>query len=160
MTHIFYYSWGGKTKRCAEMTAALLNGALTEIKERTLRKKSIFGFLKSGYEAAKQKPSEIEALPAVSGDRIILAFPIWAGKTPPAINTTLKTLDFTNRQVTVIMTMGGRNTSLPAVDMVRNQIAQRGGLEASFISVVTGGTTEEKWENTLRRELEKQGFSF
>lgn len=153
MTHIFYYSWSGKTRTCAEDVAGLLKCTLTEITEAVPRKKSIFGFLKSGYEASTLKTSEIKTLPAIDADRIILAFPIWAGKIPPAVNTALKTLDFRGRNVIVINTMGGEPKSVPGIELARKQIKQRGGAEVDFIAIVTGRTSEEMWKSKLRRDL-------
>lgn len=153
MTHILYYSWSGKTRACAENVAQMLQCSITEIKETLPRKKSILGFLKSGYEASRLKTSEIRTLPALEEDQIILAYPIWAGKIPPAVNTALRTLDFKDRRVLVINTMGGKPKSLPAVELARTQIMQRGGLEVTFISVVTGRVPEEVWKSKLQKDL-------
>lgn len=153
MTHIFYYSWGGKTRTCAQAVAGMLACNITEITETVPRKKSILGFLRSGYEATKMKTAEIMTLPAVEVDQIILAFPIWAGKIPPAVNTALRTLEFKDRNVIVINTMGGEPKNLPAVELTRAQIMQRGGADVKFIAVVTGGTREVEWKSKLTRDL-------
>ncbi len=153
MTHVFYYSWGGKTRTCAQTVARMLGCNITEITEAMPRKKSILGFLRSGYEASTMKTSEIKTLPAVEEDRIILAFPIWAGKIPPAVNTALRTLDFKDRNVVVINTMGGEPKNLPAVDLARTQILQRGGAQVDFIAIVTSRSSEDAWKSKLTRDL-------
>lgn len=155
MSHVYYYSWSGKTRYCADAAARILNCGITEIIETLPRKKSILGFLRSGYEASTQKTSEIRALPDVEVDHIILAFPIWAGKAPPAVNTTLRTLNFSNRRVLVLNTVSGESKSIPSDELVRSQIVQRGGSEVSFIRIVTSRSSEADWESTLRRELAK-----
>lgn len=158
MTHIYYYSWSGKTKYCAEAVAGLLKCGITEIVEVSPRKKSIFGFLKSGYEAAIQKTSEIVALPAFNGEQIVLAFPIWAGKIPPAVNTALQTMDFKDYKVLIINTMGGEAKSNPGDDIVRNKIIKGGGSDVAFIRIVTGRYSEGIWKNMLRNELKRMNL--
>ncbi len=155
MHHIYYYSWFGKTRFCAEAAARILNCGVTEIIEVVPRKKGVFGFLKSGYEASREKTSEIRELPDFEGDWIILAYPIWAGRIPPAINTTLEKLNVTGRRVLVINTMGGESESIPAVDQVRNCILGQGGTDVSFIRITTGRSAEKDWENVLTRELKR-----
>lgn len=158
MTHIFYYSWSGKTRTCAEAAARMLSCGITEILERIPRKKSILGFLKSGYEASIQRSSQIMPLPDKEVDMIVLAFPIWAGKIPPAMNTALQTLNFKDRKVLVINTMGGESDSFPGQELARSMIMQRGGLEVSFIRIATGRSSEVNWEHRLRTELKRLNF--
>jgi len=157
MKQILYYSWNGKTRICAGAAAKLLHAGLTEIQERYPRKKGFFGFLRSGYEATKQKTAEIQMLPALTADTVVLAFPVWASKTPPAVNTALRTLDFNGRRVIAIITMGGAAKQIPCYDILTEQVQQRGGTVAAIIPVVTGGTSEEQWEATLKRELTRLG---
>lgn len=152
---IFFYSWSGKTRTCAEISKKILKGELIEITEVKARKRGIWGFIKSGYEASKNWVSEINPLPETQGDTVVLAFPVWASKLPPAVHGALNIMGFNNKNVIVITTMGGAAKDLPCYEIVRNVMKCKGALGVTFIPVVTGGTSEEQWEALLKRELLK-----
>lgn len=158
MKQILYYSWNGKTRHCAQTAGRLLNAPVTEIVERCPRKKGVLGFLRAGYEASKQKHADIQMLPSLDGEMVVLVFPVWASKTPPAINTALRTLDFAGRQVVAIITMGGPTKHIPCYDIVGDLVRQRGGALAGIIPVVTGRTEEDQWDADIRQGLARLGL--
>lgn len=158
MTQIVFYSWSGKTKHCADIAARLLGSSPREIVETIPRKKSILGFLKSGYQASKEKVSEIHPIGTLEGDQLVLAFPIWAGKMPPAINSALAQIDFTNKRVLVINTMGGESKTIPSNQLTRDIIVQRGGTVVGFVAIVTSRSVPEALEMQVKAALEHYGF--
>lgn len=153
MTHVIYYSWSGKTRHCAELAAGIIQCGITEIVEVVPRKRSLWGFLKSGYEASTEKTSEIKPLVTPEADTLVLAFPVWAGKIPPAVNTALRTLDVSGRKVVVINTMSAEDKTFPGIALAQDLLTRRGAAAVNFIAITTGRYPEEIWDATLQRKL-------
>ena len=80
-TLVVYYSRTGITKRIAEEISQSINCDVEEIKDRENRS-GIIGYIKSGYEAARNKLPEIEAstYDLTNYELLIIGTPVWAGK--------------------------------------------------------------------------------
>lgn len=105
-TCIAYYSKSGNTKIVAEYLSKKIGADIIKLEDKT-NYKGIVGFVKGGMNASRTKKAELAV--AVYNeiskyDRIVLATPVWAGKTTPAINSVLENVDFNGKEVYVVTT--------------------------------------------------------
>lgn len=80
-TLVVYYSRTGKVKKAALSLANELNADICEIEDNDPRK-GIFGFIRSGRQAAKNELADIKPIKGDMKDYELVALcsPIWAGK--------------------------------------------------------------------------------
>lgn len=105
-TCIAYFSKAGNTAIAAEYLAEKLGAAMIRLEDPT-NYKGFMGFIKGGMNASKAKKAELKSSvyeEIAQYDRIVLATPVWAGKTTPAINAILENLDFNDKEVYVMTT--------------------------------------------------------
>lgn len=105
-TCIAYYSRIGNTKIAAEYLSSKIGAAIIKLDDET-NYKGLAGFLKGGKNASKAVKAEMDSsiYEEISKyERIILATPVWAGKTTPAINAVLENVDFEGKEVYVMTT--------------------------------------------------------
>lgn len=110
-TCVVYYSKNGNTKTAAEYLAKKLNAKLIELIDKT-KYKGVVGFLKGGMKASQNKASILycSVYDEISKfDRVVLATPVWAGKTTPAINAVLQNSNLTGKQIYVMTTQADRD---------------------------------------------------
>lgn len=103
-TGIVFYSRSNNTRVAAEYLAGMMKAELIELIEKRERK-GFTGFIKSGYQAASGKKSELQGEPwesAKKHDKLYLLTPIWGGSITPAMNTFLEYAAFEGQEVTVI----------------------------------------------------------
>lgn len=105
-TCIAYFSKTDNTKIAAEYLAEKIGAKIIQLQDNT-NYKGFVGFLKGGMNASRAKTAALDT--SVFGeiskyDRVILATPVWAGKTTPAINAVLENVDFTGKEVYVLTT--------------------------------------------------------
>ena len=92
-TMVIYYSYSGHTKLIAEKIAAEESADTVEIKD--IDRPGAFKAYTSGcFASLKAKTWPIAPIEAdfSAYDRLILLSPIWAGRTPPAVNAFLEIL--------------------------------------------------------------------
>jgi flavodoxin len=132
---IAYFSWKGLTEKVASTLARLLDAELVRIEP--LRESGMPGkllktlfFMKS---AIKPCATDLAGI-----DDLIIATPVWAGKTPPYVNEYLSQLSGgEGKPFHVIAEMGSRGSE-GTIAMVRNQLEKKGMRFAS------SATTMEK----------------
>lgn len=86
---LVFYSRKGRTRKIAELISSGLNCEYEEIIDIKKRNGFIFGFLKCGYAATREKLTiikEFQKNPELY-DLIILGTPIWNSRMTPAIRT-------------------------------------------------------------------------
>lgn len=90
-TLIVYYSRTGNTRKLAENLREKLNCQIEEIVDVKSRK-GIFGFVKSGMDAALKRDTTIKtsSIDLSQYDLVILGTPVWASNMTPAIRTFIK----------------------------------------------------------------------
>ncbi len=101
---VVFYSRSNNTRAGADYIAGRLGAELIELVEGKGRK-GMTGFIKSGYQAASGKVSQLLGAPWKEAEKhtsLYLLTPIWGGKTTPPMNTFLQEADFKGREVTVI----------------------------------------------------------
>jgi flavodoxin len=105
-TCIVYYSKVGNTEIAAKYLAEKLGANIIKLEDKT-NYKGLLGFIKGGMNASKVKMAELDHSvydEMARYDRIVLATPVWAGKTTPAMNAILENVDFTGKEVYVMTT--------------------------------------------------------
>ena len=130
-TCVAYFSKNGNTRIVSEYVANKAGATLIELKENK-NYKGFVGFIKGGFRASTHKIAKLDSSiydEIVKHDTIILATPVWAGQTTPAINAAIKNIDFTSKKVFVITTQadpacGGHNERF---DYYKKQIEERSG---------------------------------
>src|SRR5271157_241968 len=77
---VVYYSRTGSTRKVAQAISDQLDGSMEEITEPKSRK-GIIGFMRSGFEAMRQKPSKINPITTnpADFDFVIIGSPVWGG---------------------------------------------------------------------------------
>ncbi len=107
-TLIVYYSRSGHTKKVAELLKEQLNCEVEEIID-LKKRKGLFGFISGGRDAMKRKHTLIEPVKNNPGEYelVILATPVWASTTSPAIRTYAANNMSKIRDFAFIVTGGG-----------------------------------------------------
>jgi flavodoxin len=79
-TLVVFYSRDGSTHKVAQAIADKLSCDIEEITE-TKSRKGLFGWIRSGYEASRQKAAMINPIKSniADYDLVILGTPMWAG---------------------------------------------------------------------------------
>lgn len=90
-TLVVYYSRTGITKRIAEEISQSIECDVEEIMDKENRS-GIIGYIKSGFEAARNKKTEIETPKhdLANYDLLIIGTPVWAGKMAVPVKTYLE----------------------------------------------------------------------
>ncbi len=87
---VVYFSRTGNSKRVAIKIANKLSCEAVEISD-NMNWKGVFGFIKGGYYASRNKDVVINMKGIIDEtDEILLVTPLWAGGPAPAIRTFLK----------------------------------------------------------------------
>jgi flavodoxin len=105
---VVYYTRSGTTRFAAEIICKQFDCDIEEIID--LKKRNGFlGFMRSGYDAVREKETKIQEARSSPQDYdiIFIGTPIWGGKMTPAIRTYLKHNDFCNKKLAFFCTMGG-----------------------------------------------------
>lgn len=103
-TCIAYFSKSGNTKIAAQYLAEKIGAKAIALSDGT-NYKGFIGFMKGGMNASLAKKANLnnEIFDEIAKfERIVLATPVWAGKTTPAINAVLENVDFSGKQVYVM----------------------------------------------------------
>lgn len=106
---VVYYTRTGNTRQIAKEIASKLNADLEEIIDKAKRS-GIIGWLRSGYQAIRERLTEIEEMEKDPKDYdiIILGTPNWAGRLTPAIRTYIKRYSDRFNKLAYFITLGGR----------------------------------------------------
>lgn len=133
-TAIVFYSRSNNTRYAAEQLAKKLDARTIELEEPGNRK-GVFGFIKSGFQAASTGTTKILGEPWKEigpYDTLYLLTPIWASNGTPAMNTFLANAELHGKQVTVVTFQA--DPGLGGSDKVHDSISRR--------VVARGGTVE------------------
>lgn len=154
---IVFYSWTGNTEVVAKEIQRLTQfdmQRIEETKNRPLGKiagaamGAVFGF-KSKIKPINFALEEYE--------NIFLGAQVWAGKTPPAINSYLKKASFNDKKVWLFLTKGDEKVPQQVIDSMTKRIEKRGGSVVDSLSITT--KWDPKTNIPIARE-EVQGFVY
>lgn len=138
---IIAYSNTGNAAALGRALSDTLNAELFLLEEK--RKRPEKDFFVGGMQAAFHLGSVLRALPdAGQVDVIVLGMPVWAGSTPPAINTALKKMDFRNKAVFAFVTKADPAPQAPQklVERLKQSIEQKGGALKGVFAMPVGST--------------------
>jgi len=152
-TVIVYYSQSNNTRAAAEILSAKLDCKLVELKE---EKKG------NALQAYFRKASKLLGNPwneIADADKIYLMFPIWAGKSVPAINAFLRSpnADFEHKAVYLVTFQASPDFkgSDKVHDYVGNLIRSKGGTIKETYAMQGGNMNVYIGDDTIRERMEK-----
>ena len=103
-TCIAYFSKEGNTKAAAEYMAKKFGADLICLRD-VKGYRGFFGFMKGGFLSATGRSEKLdpEIYTEISRyQRVILADPVWAGKTTPMINAVLKNVELNGKEMILV----------------------------------------------------------
>lgn len=138
-TCIAYFSKSGNTKNAAEHLAGKIGAEVIALDDKT-NYKGVVGFLKGGMRASFRQKAALDGAvyrKISAFDRIVLATPIWAGKTTPAINAVLANVDFQGKEVYVVTTQADPacKDSQARREFYHKAVEERGGRFVKLFSL-------------------------
>jgi len=152
-TVIVYYSQSNNTRAAAEVLSAKLDCRLVELKE---EKKG------TAFQAYFRKASKLLGDPwseIADAERVYLMFPIWAGKSVPAINAFLRSpnADFEHKAVYLVTFQASPDFrgSDKVHDYVGNLIRNKGGTIKENYAMQGGNMNVYIGDDTIRERMEK-----
>lgn len=124
---IVVYSWTGNTAACAVALQKEMDieaSLLVEQKERAGSR----GFASGGAQASLGLKTKVKELPDITdADVLILGMPVWAGTTPPAINTFLGSCSLEGKTVYAFITQAGTDVPQKLEKKLRKKVEGQGG---------------------------------
>lgn len=113
---VVYYSRTGLTKTLAEHVAGQI-GADVEAIVDSENRKGPFGFIKAAFDALKGKCPKIGEIKSKVEDYdvVVVATPVWAGKTSTPVNTFLRDYGDRIKNYAVILTRGDAKNDYKSV---------------------------------------------
>jgi len=131
---VVYYSLTGKTKLVAQVIAEALDAMLLEVKETKPRKPGLLTYATGGYEAMRDRGSEINPVDVdiKQYETIFIGSPVWAWRPAPAINSFIYKTNFEGRSVIPFFTMGDKNSGKALADVTAKIERSRGKVAGSF----------------------------
>lgn len=132
---VVFFSRTGTSKRVAEKIANRLSCEIIEISD-SMNWHGIFGFIKGGYYASKNKDVKIQINGSIdNADEIILVTPLWAGGPAPAIKTFLKEVSLDKIHLVVTSNASNITNSIAAKSV--NGVIKNKNNEDSVIQALT-----------------------
>ena len=129
---VVYFTRTGTSKRVAEKIANKLSCEVIQITD-NMKWKGIFGFIKGGYYASKDKAVNIKINGNLAdADELIVVSPLWAGGVAPAIKTFFKTT--TLDRIHLVVTSANSTIKNPTGFKVVNYIMKSKKNEDDIIS--------------------------
>lgn len=140
---VAFYSRDGHTWEVAKKVAEALNAEIDEIIDKKSRK-GILGFLIAGYEATREKTTEISFEKDPSDyDLVILGGPTWNSRVTPAIRTyLLRNREKIKEAVFFTTCAGSSKKCLP-------QMEELYGKKALFKKVIVNKKLDEETEEFI-----------
>lgn len=132
---VVYFTRTGTSKRIAEKIASELSCDHIEITD-GMNWKGIFGFIRGGYYASKDKAVDIKLSKEVGDyDELVVVSPLWAGGTSPAIRTFLKNVPL--EKVNLLITSNGSSAKdRSGYKCVKDIIRSKGNEDAVISELV------------------------
>ena len=128
---IVYYSLSGNTEYAAKYLGDKLGAEVFGVEE-SEKRKGVFGFIKSGFQAVSGQPALIS--PDSFGyvedfDTVWLLSPIWAGNANPAMNAFLDGAKLSDKTVHIVTFQADPDAgSAPKVhEYLSKRVAEKGG---------------------------------
>ncbi|TCI65161.1 hypothetical protein [Exiguobacterium sp. SH0S2] len=137
---IVYYSWIGSTEVVAKEIQRLTEFDIQRIEDKKQRKLgNIAGAAMGAFFGLRGVIMPMD-FALKEYEHLFLGTPVWAGKTPPAINKYLKETSFKNKKVWLCITKGDEKVPQQVIDSITKRIEKKGGKVMGSISITT------KWD--------------
>ncbi|MDL2235058.1 hypothetical protein LJC07_02750 [Christensenellaceae bacterium OttesenSCG-928-L17] len=124
---IVVYSWTGNTAACAvalQQASGIEPFLLVEAKERAGSK----GFAKGGMQASLGMKTALKELPDLTDvSTLVLGMPVWAGTTPPAINTFFQKCNVCGKRVYAFVTQASEEVPQRLETKLKKLVEKQGG---------------------------------
>lgn len=125
---IVTYSLSGNTAACAFALAKVLDTGVFLLEEAKPRRGKKRILVSGGFAASIGLCSRLKALPDLSeADTVLLGMPVWAGTTPPAINTLLRDCELSGKRVYAFATQAGDGSPKKLENALKQRVAKQGG---------------------------------
>ena len=152
-TIVIYYTLEGNSGFAAEKAAEFTGASCEQLKVgKEPPKSGLKKFLVGGGAAIRGTDPELKPVAAQlqEYDTVILAFPIWAGKYPPAMGAFLERYDLTGKAVYVITSSASGNPG----KSIQQVAAKTGGVKSS-LDLLNPLKNREEAEAQIKAFLEK-----
>lgn len=154
---IIFFSKSNNTKFVAEYLSSQIDAKTIELIE-TESRKGLIGFIKSGYQASRQKKSNLIGTPwdeIEMFDEIYLMTPVWAGNGTPAINAFLDKVQFMNKKVNIVTLQSDpkENNNQSVHIHLKKRILENGGNIGSVYALHSAGPGKFAGEEYLKEEV-------
>lgn len=131
-TIIIYYSWTGTTDLVAREIQDLTSFPIERIIETKGDKRSMMNAAMGAFFSIRSKITPLTK-DLDSYENILLGTPVWATKTPPAINTFLHKTKLKNKKIWIFMSKSADEEPITAMNSLKKRIENKGG---KFIDVL------------------------
>lgn len=149
---ITYFSWIGNTKVIAEEIHVSTGYDLIRIDELKERKKgNIMGAAMSALFGLSSSIKSMD-FSFSNYDNIFLGTPVWAGKTPPAINKFLKKASLKGKKIWLFITMGDDKIPQKTIELITSRIENKGGEVVDCLYLTT------KWDPKTNIPMKPEDF--
>lgn len=146
-TLVVYFSQTGVTAKSATEIAKILDADIAEIKtKKTYPDSYVKTLAVSGKEFITNEKVELAVAPdPFEYDVIAIGFPVWYGVCPLAINTYLKSFDFSGKIIYPFATSGG-STCVKSTKTIANTVKGATVKDGEIFNVVSAEKVKE-WFN-------------
>lgn len=158
MIGIVYYSKNGNTEIAAELLAEKYQGRIFILEEKC-RRRGLFGFIKSGFQAVTKKQSTLLNTPwneLKEYDKLYLCTPIWAGSITPAMNTFIANADLTDKEITIVTVQADPQLQgvEKAHDYLSGLVKEKGGKVIKCVGLSGSSPFEQGDKNNIKRQFD------
>lgn len=136
-TATVFFSNGGNSKFVGKVISKANSSKLLEIKEINKNRKGIMLVI-AAIESLIGHKSSINSIDISSFGTIFLGFPVWAGNTPPAINSFIDKSNLNNKKI-VLFVQSGSGRSDGVINKLTDKILAKGGEVIGSYSAKFGG---------------------
>ncbi len=151
-TVIVFYSHSNNTRAAAELLQEKLGAGLVELKEEK-KGNAMQAFLRRSSNLLGNPWEEIK-----DADRVYLMFPIWAGKTVPAINAFLRNpkTSFKQKEVYIVTFQAAKSlkNSAKVHDFAGNLVRNKGGIIIETYAMQGGNMNTYIGDEAMRERME------
>lgn len=125
---VVFYSRDGSTAIAAEYLASLTQGKSVRLKAG----RYLNNFILGGYHASSNRRPKLKGDPwkeIESADALVLAFPVWAGKVNPAMNSFIDGADLQNKRIYLLAIQADprKSAQVKVLPAMAEAIKARGG---------------------------------
>ena len=139
---VIFYSRTDKTRFVSKTLAKALKSDLRELIDKDKRK-GIFGFIKSGFDALMAKRADLlDPEFNIKGyDLVMIGTPVWASRPAPAMLTLFDNIDLKKKKVVIFCTAGSDNAQ-ETLNIMSGYVKNSGGDLVYMFYIKTGRVHE------------------